>query len=437
MPPRSCLAAAGARDNIVVMRNQSARGGTLIVILFVASTLVVARVQPAAACGGGVVAPASVAPGMDAQRILLSYNNHQTEVVTVVKVPGGADGVGVLIPVSALPTLDPDPVPLDELDLLTRSTDPLILTPSTDSGSGCGCPGIGPTSKGGAGAPSAVQIGASVTIGPVTATILDGKSPAALEGWLLQNQFVIPPGQQALLQSYTGEDHLFVAIRRSDASGSGDAGTTAVTPAVTAVGVHMSLPGDQRLLPLRFARLGAGADVGFTIFVAASTGVKASPPFDTLSIDDLDSGELRGGGYASALLKLARAHDNHAFVAEHRSSVQELQSSGAIGPRLKALLDPAQVLTRLSTRLPSSGLTDDVDFTRPDASPVPTRRTLQAASLVGAGPRCDRDSRSGGSGGGTSAILILTSALLLVAIAARGMGRARPRPVQQPDSLGV
>jgi hypothetical protein len=415
----------GGGNILFVMRNRGLRWRALIPFLILALAMTW-PVCPAAACGGGAVALATIAPGVDTQRIFLAYDDQRTEVVTVVTVPRGVDGVGVLIPVPALPSLDPDPVPIDELDRLTADTNPRILIPSSNEGPACGCPTLGGSAaKDGTGSAGGVQIGAAVVIGPVTATILDGKSIGALEAWLDDNQFVIPPDKQALLQNYTGVDRLFVAIRRGSGVSTSDGGSSDASPgggAVTAVGIHMSLPGDQRLLPLRFARLGAGPEVGFTVFVAATTGVKASPPFETLSIADLDEERLRGGGYSAALLGLAVARDNHAFVAEHRASVKELENTGAIGPHLKALLAPEQILTRLSTRLPSTGLTDDVDFTRPDTSAVPTQRTLHTAGLVAAGPRRDPDSHNGSSGGGTSAILILTSGLLLAALGSRNLG---------------
>lgn len=403
--------------------------------LTLASALGVTLAWPAAhaaACGGGVVARESASPAADAQRIFLSFHNDTTDVVTVVKVPAGADEVGLLIPVPMVPTLDPAPVPIAELDALVRATDPEILISqrSDDSGGvGCGCP-IAASSKDGTAVaqPDRVQIGPATVIGPVTAVVLDAGAPGALDAWLRDNGLVIPPEQQGLITGYSAPGRAFVAIRRTPgtASPSGQM--------VTSVGVHMTLPGDQRSLPLRFARLGAGPEVGFTVFVAAATGVAASLPWETVTIDALDATSLRSSGYSAALRTTVAAHASRAFVAERRAAIATLTTSGALGPKLAALTMPGQILTRLSTRLPAAALTEDVDFTVPQSDAVPSFRHVDAVSLANLGGGRGAGPRRGGPGAPLPAPLIASGALLLAAIGLRAVSRRCPAPARTARS---
>ena len=93
-----------------------------------------------------------------------------------------------------------------------------------------------------------MQVSQPVTIGPVTAVTLTADTGDAINAWLGDNGFVIPAASQSIVDAYAGPGRYFIAIRRSD---------TAATGGPTSVGLHFTLGGDERGLPLRFARLGA------------------------------------------------------------------------------------------------------------------------------------------------------------------------------------
>ena len=98
-----------------------------------------------------------------------------------------------------------------------------------------------------------MRVSEPVAIGPVTAVTLTADTGDAVNAWLADNGFVIPAADQALVADYAGPGRYFIAIRRSD---------TAATQVPSSVGVHFTLAGDQRALPMRFARLGAAPTVG-------------------------------------------------------------------------------------------------------------------------------------------------------------------------------
>ena len=266
--------------------------------------------RAARACGGGVVTRMqSGTIGADAQRILISVHGGTTDVITQIGVPATTADYGVLIPVPSEPTLDPNPVASGDIDLLDTKTAPTFIQQANNEGGiplpSCGCG----SDKGGVEQPfdAGVHVSQPVAIGPVTAVSLTADTGAAINAWLADNGFVVPTGDQSLVDAYAGTGRYFIAIRRSD--------TTAVGGA-TSVGVHFTLAGDERGLPLRFARLGAATTVAFTVFVAADGVVAPSSPFAALTINDLNRGNLNSLGYASALSYAASQHGNHAFVLE-------------------------------------------------------------------------------------------------------------------------
>src|SRR5439155_449209 len=99
-------------------------------------------------------------------------------------------------------------------------------------------------------------------------------------------------------------------LRRSTA-GSSRSSTTAPS-----IGLHVTLDGDVRGLPLRFARIGAAVKVAFVVFVVAPEGVAPSAPFSALTLKDIDRSLVRSLGYAGAVQQAVAGHESLAFILE-------------------------------------------------------------------------------------------------------------------------
>jgi hypothetical protein len=318
--------------------------------------------------------------GANAQRIVLAVpagaagNPPVTDVIVQIGVPSTIDDYGALLPVPSEPTLDETPVSADELDRLDEGTAPQIITSSGgDSGSsglGCGCGSTVKSMGGGASRDgSGVRASEPVNIGPVTAVVLSGGA-AGVTTWLGENGFAIAEEHETLIAEYStyGAGH-FIALRRNEA----------VVGGPTSIGVHFTMAGDHRELPLRFARLGAAATVGFTVFVVARETVAPSAPFVALTLDDLSANDLRAGDYARAVQDAVERHDNKAFVIESSTPTNDLPLTGT---RLRTLLH-APTVTRLSTVVPATELTEDVDFHTPFEGDVVRERFVQSAIAEG------------------------------------------------------
>jgi hypothetical protein len=294
-----------------------------------------------------------------------------TDVVVQIGVPSTTDDYGALLPVPSEPTLDPTPISAEELDSLDASTAPQIHSFDGDdgggSGLGCGCGSAVKSDRGGGSDGSGVRASQPVNIGPVTAVVLSGGA-AAVTAWLGENGFAIAEENETLIAEYStyGEGH-FIALRRNEA----------VVGGPTSIGVHFTMAGDHRELPLRFARLGAAPTVAFTVFVVAAETVGPSAPFVALTLDDLSANDLRAGDYARAVRNAVELHDDKAFVIESRTSTTDLPPGG-----LRRFFH-ASTVTRLSTVIRASALTQDVDFHTSFIEDVPRERHVRSATAGG------------------------------------------------------
>lgn len=315
--------------------------------------------RAAHACGAGAVTRAG-SVGVDAQRIFLSVRGATTEIVVQLAVPTSPGEYGALIPLPTQPTIDPQPVASAELDALDRATQPQIVDPDDGGGGGCGCGADGDALGGGRGG----VLVETVAIGPVTAASLRGDDAAAVNGWLADNGFLIPEAQRALVDAYAGAGRFFMAVKRN--------GATADVP--DSLGIHLTLDGDQRGLPLRFTRIGAASRVAYTVFIAAPQAAGPSSPFSAIAVDALDR-EDAFASYADAVADAVAARGGRAFVAEYRGVVP------ALGTRLATLVDAGQTLTRYSTVLASESLDTDADFY--GAAPAQTGRLGGGPAVLG------------------------------------------------------
>lgn len=322
-------------------------------------------VRAARACGGGLVNVAAAAVSADRQRIFLSVHAATTDVISEVSVPATTSDYAVLLPVVGMPTLDPQPVPSTELDALDQNTVPRVYLSQTDGDAGCACARADNASKGAIARD--MEVSPPIQIGPVTAAVLTAETGDGVAGWLANSGFSLPPGGAALIDAYAGAGRSFIALRRADSAAPGGP---------TSVGVHFTLPGDARALPLRFARLGASPQVSFTVFVAAPTPVAPALPFAALTLNDLDAAALRAGGYGTTLAAAVRAHGDQAFVIENVLMSSAL--AAGVFPNVAKLIDPAASLTRLSTSMAGTALTTDVAFTEPFTGEAPATRFVEA-----------------------------------------------------------
>jgi hypothetical protein len=312
-----------------------------ILTALVAAVPLLDPAPPAArACAGGTVTELGTVSA-DAQRIFIAARGDATDVVVQVSVPVSSEDYAVLFPLPAAPTLDTEPVDVADLESLDRQTQVELVNRGDGGGIGCGA-----GAAGGDGIDDDVTIGTFATIGPLDAVTISGDTSGAITSWLNDNGFVVPAGQDSLLDPYVGADRWFLALRRS---------VDADANAPSSVAVHFTLPGRQLVLPMRFARLGAADKVSFVVFVAADTLFGPMGDWTTIATTDLDRDVVRDEGYAQAVDDAVQAAGGRAFVVEAVRGTGRWTAPG----RLAALVDGAPTLTRLSTIVRPEDLTAD------------------------------------------------------------------------------
>jgi len=316
---------------------------------------------------------------MGAQRILMSVRaSGTTDMIVQVTVPKTTADYGVLIPVPSEPTLDSRPVSSQELDMLDRMTAPLIDIPYEES-SGIGCACAGGDDDAPRGPSDGVIVGNTATIGPVVAVSLTGDNADAVGAWLTEHGFLLPSSDMETLAQYVGAGNYFIAVRRSEGDGGTvpEAGIASSGP--TSVGIHYTLQGDHRKLSLGFTKMGAPPLLAFTLFIAAPQATGPSAPFAAITLNDLDATMLQHHAYSDAVRVAVASHGSKAFVLEGTSLKSNLSST--VGGGITQFMDDGAVVTRATTVVDRSQVSDDVVFATPFSGEIPKRRSASVSHL--------------------------------------------------------
>lgn len=310
-------------------------------------------------CGGGGIATREAGVVVDAQRVIISTRSSGvTDIVAQVTVPRTTADYGLLIPVPSEPTLDSEPIDVEDLESLDLSTAPTIVVEERSSGGRyCTAGGLdsAPPNRG-------LTVGSVVEIGPVEAVSLTGNEPEDVETWLDENGFVLGEEGKSVLERYVRPGAYFIAVRRSK---------KAPSDGPSSLGIHYSLAGNHRMLTLGFARIGAAEKVAFTVFVAGPSAVGPSAPFVPLTVDDLDAGILRHVSYEAAVTEAVAERGSKAFVLESKTRARSLRGNV---PGLTRLFDEDAIITRATTIIDREELELDAYFTKPFEQDLPTHR---------------------------------------------------------------
>ncbi|MDP2340949.1 MAG: DUF2330 domain-containing protein [Deltaproteobacteria bacterium] len=305
----------------------------------------------AGACVSGIVSEGSLVT-QQSQIAFISKHATTTDIALLLSVPSADQDFGALIPLpgGGEPTVDPQPVDAEDFGILEASTRPQFIDFSGDVGGGgglfsCGSPTLaGDNAKG---EDRGVVAAPPVEVGPITAQWLLADDATALTQWLTDEGYALPAGGTAVVDAYLAQGNGFLAFKRTDGTASAEA---------VNVGVHFSVPGDLRSLPIRIASLGAPDVLPVTVFVAADEAVGAPAPWTTLHSADLNQADAIAD-YAAAVDAVTAEENGKVFIFEGALGKGDLQANS-----LTALIDDGAVLSRLSARIPQASLDADAIF---------------------------------------------------------------------------
>jgi hypothetical protein len=224
------------------------------------STLALAWERDAAACGGCFHPPTQTATDITDERMLLSVSPLQSTLYDQIRYSGSPSSFAWVLPIHG--TVDVGlsaDVLFDSIDVLTATQ---ITAPNQNCPAPSGCRsfgGAGSVSAPGASAENgAVTVTKQENVGPYATVQLHATDSSALENWLAQNGFHIPPDVKPLIDQYVSEGFDFLAMKLLP-----NQGVQSMRP------VRVTTPGAGLSLPLRMASIGTGSSVGITIWVVA------------------------------------------------------------------------------------------------------------------------------------------------------------------------
>ena len=334
----------------------------LVVVPVVVATL---SFSPRAeACVSGIVSQGSLVT-QGSQLAFISKRADTTDIAVLLSVPSAGEDFGALIPLpgGGEPTIDGQPVDVSAFTQLEESTRPLFQDVDGGGGGDGGlfsCGGANDVLAGGE--QRGVIAAPPVEVGPVTAQWLLADDATALTQWLSDEGYALPTGGADVVDAYLAQGNGFLAFKRT-------AGAASTEP--VSVGVHFSVPGDLRSLPIRIARLGAPDVLPVTVFVAADDAVGAPAPWTTVHHEDLNAADAIDD-YAAVVDDVTAEEGGHVFVFEGSVGKEQLAGSA-----LTALIDDGAVISRLSARVPQASL--DVDAIFNVAAPTPASAAAASA----------------------------------------------------------
>jgi hypothetical protein len=238
--------------------------------------------RDARACGGCFHPPTQVATDITDERMLLSVSPAQTTLFDQIQYAGSPSQFAWVLPIHGTVTvgLSAD-VLFDSIDVLTATQitqPPSSCPPAPCTGFGLGTAGVTSATAADAGEEtgelSVVTVTKQQNVGPYATVQLQATDSSALDNWLLQNGFAIPPDVAPVIAEYVAEGFDFLAMKLLP-----NQGVQAMRP------VRVTMPGASLSLPLRMAAVGTGAIVGITVWIVAD-GRYEPQNFPFFHIDD-------------------------------------------------------------------------------------------------------------------------------------------------------
>ncbi len=356
------------------------------------------------ACGGCFIAE-SENTQVTGHRMILSVSMDQTTLYDQIQYSGAPEDFAWVLPIRGQVEvgLSSDAMfsMLEQMTAVTINS-PQINCPQPVF---CDSDGFANGAGGGGGASGGgVEIIAEEVVGPYATVQLSASDPDALNTWLSDNGYNIPPAVQPVIDQYVADGMDFLALRLAPGQG-----VSAMRP------VRVTTPGGGPVLPLRMVVAGTGAVTSLSLWVV-SDGRYEPQNFPSFIIDpsdlvwDWDSsrsnyGDLKAAGFATTngfgwLADAAEPLYDGAFWQLTDLASYDPVGSGYADEDGTNAVENAQadldVLTygiqtmwvnRLSAELPSDALTTDLVL-RAASSQTPIERWLDVTNTVGTEPQC-------------------------------------------------
>lgn len=197
------------------------------------------------------------------EQALLIVDGERQQLLISVDLSDAAPDAALIFPVPAAPDAVDQPAGGEGLfAYLQAATQPLVRTERRVRW------GLRRDEAAGGAAPAGVDVLGREVIGGYEVARLAADDAGALNAWLVENGYSLPPAAGPILAAYVAEGWAFVAVRLADAAPEGS-----LAP------LRISYTSPERVYPLRLGAL-AGAPAGVDLFVLDAGRVEA-PPLET------------------------------------------------------------------------------------------------------------------------------------------------------------
>lgn len=221
---------------------------------------VMTTTERANACGGCFVSE-SESTQVTGHRMILSISNDQTTLYDQIQYSGDPAEFAWVLPIRGQVQvgLSSDALfSLLEQETAVTINSPFISCPQgTNSCDDGYLSGGGSAAEGGSG-PGGVEIIAQEVVGPYETVQLSANDPGALNTWLDEHGYNIPPSIEPIIDAYVADGFDFLALRLAPGKG-----VSSMKP------VRVTTPGAGPVLPLRMVAAGAGEKTAITLWVMA------------------------------------------------------------------------------------------------------------------------------------------------------------------------
>ncbi|MCW5836469.1 MAG: DUF2330 domain-containing protein [Labilithrix sp.] len=241
----------------------------------IAAGLVLAGEGEARACGGCFV-PQIESTVVNDHRMVFAVSQEHTILWDQIEYSGDPKDFAWVLPVRRGTRVE---LSRDAwIAALDASTRPRIAQPAppfSGGGDGCslGCSSSDLSAAFAAESAPAVEVVSQSVVGPYETVTLRSEDAQALQTWLRDNGYAVPPAIEPVITAYTAESLDFIALKLRPGQG-----VRAMKP------VRIVTPGADATLPLRMVAAGVGANVGLTLFVI-SEGRYRPQNFPEVAID--------------------------------------------------------------------------------------------------------------------------------------------------------
>lgn len=219
--------------------------------------------QDARACGGCFHPPPGENPTVVTDhRMILTISQQESTLWDQIQYSGEPSSFAWVLPISGAVRvgLSADSVfkNLDQLTATSIEPPPKNCPQPPAQNHACACSSVtdAQSSLGGFAQDAGVEVTSREVVGPYETVQLKATDANALENWLAQHGFVVPPDVKPVVDAYVSEKFDFLALRLLPGKGVQD-----MRP------VRVTTPGANAVLPLRMVAAGTGAVVGITLWV--------------------------------------------------------------------------------------------------------------------------------------------------------------------------